>query len=283
MPDKQKCFIIAPIATPPERIALYRNDPDHCKHVIEHLLVPAVEKAGLQAIAPSAKGAELIHAEIVSKLQDASLVLCDMSGLNPNVFFELGIRTAMNKSVCIIRDETTERTPFDMAPINNHTYSSDLSPWIVPKEIESLSAHIKQSIGATDNALWKYFGLRIKAESAEQPPGPEGKLDLLVSEVDALRKQLQEASRDQDLFHRNAAQPISQEMALDLLVRKALHIGMAPRAAMFGPNGTLILDVEETSPIISDRLLRKWGNEVGFPVQIRKVSTHPKNSPSSSP
>ena len=128
--------------------------------------------------------------EIVSRLQDVELVLCDMSGLNPNVFFELGIRTALNKPVCVVRDETTDRTPFDMSPINNHTYSSDVSPWILPGEIEKMAAHIKQSATVTDNALWKYFGLRIAVASADSPPGANDQLSLLRIELEALRRDL---------------------------------------------------------------------------------------------
>lgn len=277
MPDKQKCFIIAPISTPPERIALYRNDPDHCRHVIEHLLVPAVEKAGLEAVVPNAKGAELIHAEIVSKLQDASLVLCDMSGLNPNVFFELGIRTAMNKSVCIIRDETTERTPFDMAPINNHTYSSDLSPWVVPGEIASLCEHIRQSVNTTENALWKYFGLRIRAETVKQPSGPEGKLDLLVSEVDALRQQLQDATRTHESFQESGTdrsfRSINRAVAVELIITKARDLGMLVHTSSTGPNGVLYLAVDHTTLTGDNRRdLRDWAKEVGLPVVIFPTS-----------
>ena len=43
-------------------------------------------------------GADLIHAQIVKNLQFADVVLCDVSTHNPNVFFELGIRTALNRS-----------------------------------------------------------------------------------------------------------------------------------------------------------------------------------------
>lgn len=188
--SKERCFIIAPISTPPERLHLYPNDPDHCKHAIEFLLVPAIEQAGLEAVRPIAKGAELIHAGIVRNLQEAALVLCDMSGLNPNVFFELGIRTAMNKPVCIVRDDATDRTPFDMAPINNHTYSSNFAPWILPKEIDRMAAHITQSMAAKDNALWKYFGLTISAKAAENEPGANDALALIRMELDALRNSL---------------------------------------------------------------------------------------------
>jgi nucleoside 2-deoxyribosyltransferase len=97
----QTCFIIAPITTPEERITLYQNDANHCRHVIEHLLVPAVEKAGFKPLLPIAEGSHLIHAEVIRHLREADLVLCDMSGLNANVFFEVGIRTAQNKPVCL--------------------------------------------------------------------------------------------------------------------------------------------------------------------------------------
>lgn len=297
MAEKKKCFIIAPITTPPERVSLYGNDVDHCKHVIEHLLIPAAEGAGFEAVPPSAKGAELIHAEIVSKLQDASLVLCDMSGLNPNVFFELGIRTAMNKPVCVVRDDTTDRTPFDMAPINNHTYSSNLSTWIVPGEVEKLSAHIKQSIGVTDNALWKYFGLRIKADSAEREPGPEGKLDLLVSEIDALRRQLRErevaAPRhllnwDEDFLlpkSHELADPTDSISTRQSLVKVAGRLGLRVLSISPVADGTVSLIVDEAT-LSNAKLdtLMSLGHELGIRVKVgtRRASRSP-SAPSKPP
>lgn len=83
-----------PITTPPELLAIYANDRDHFPHVLKHLFAPAIEKAQYEVIPPAAKGSDLIHAEIIKHLETADLVLCDMSTLNPNVFFELGIRTA---------------------------------------------------------------------------------------------------------------------------------------------------------------------------------------------
>lgn len=191
--SKDKCFIIAPISTSPERAALHLNDDAHCEHVIEHLLVPAVVKAGFEPIKPKAKGANLIHAEIVQNLQTAALVLCDMSGLNPNVFFELGIRTAMNMPICLTIDEATKDPPFDLDLVNHHSYVSDLRPWVLPGEVDKLAGHIKESAMNKENALWKYFSLRVKADVTDRP-GPVDKLDLLVTELDALRKQISESN-----------------------------------------------------------------------------------------
>ena len=56
---------------------------------------------------PTASGSDLIHAKIIKNLETADLVLCDMSALNPNVFFEFGMRTALNKPA--LDDATTRR------------------------------------------------------------------------------------------------------------------------------------------------------------------------------
>src|ERR1035441_11085965 len=82
-----ECFIIMPISTPLDWVSKYSADADHFKHVLSHLFIPALEKAGYTPIPPIAKGAELIHAGIIRNIEKADLVLCDMSTLNPNVFF----------------------------------------------------------------------------------------------------------------------------------------------------------------------------------------------------
>lgn len=60
-----------------------------------------------------------------------------MSLLNPNVFFELGIRTALNKPVCMVTDERTKKIPFDTNIISYHTYNSKLEPWNLENEKRS--------------------------------------------------------------------------------------------------------------------------------------------------
>jgi len=96
------CFIITPITTPEPFVSKYKGDDHHFTHVLDHLFIPALRILSIEPIPPSTKGSEIIHGEIIRNLESADLVLCDMSILNPNVFFELGIRTALNKPVCMI-------------------------------------------------------------------------------------------------------------------------------------------------------------------------------------
>jgi len=52
----------------------------------------------------------LIHAEIIRNIENADLVLCDMSCLNPNVFFEFGIRTSLNKPVSVVKMRSLKKS-----------------------------------------------------------------------------------------------------------------------------------------------------------------------------
>ena len=181
-----QCFIIMPITTPQSVLSRYAGDQDHFRHVLDHLHVPAVERAGYDPILPAVKGSDLIQAEIIERLETADLVLCDMSALNPNVFFELGIRTALDKPVSLVTDSVTQPLPFDTSIINHHVYDPSLSAWTLESELESLTNHVISS-GESDpehNALWRYFGLTSRGTAPDLGGSPlEAKLDLVLDQI----------------------------------------------------------------------------------------------------
>ena len=183
-----------PISTPENLVSTYGNDPDHFHHVLEHFFVPAVEKSGFTAIRPLAQGSDVIHAEIIKNIEKADVVLCDISSLNANVFFELGIRTALNKPVCIVKDEVTTKIPFDTVIINHHTYASSLAPWTLASEIDKLVAHIKNSVerSAGQNPLWRYFGITRPAELPDKPHNANEQFELIRIQLDGLNRKLDE-------------------------------------------------------------------------------------------
>jgi nucleoside 2-deoxyribosyltransferase len=188
----EKCFVIMPITTPDALVAAYGGDSNHFSHVFEHLFVPAIKNAGFEPVQPVTQGADVIHAEIVKNLETSDLVLCDISGLNPNVFFELGCRTALNKPVCYVLDDLTRAIPFDTGIINHHKYSHALEPWTLHSEIERLSAHIRVSAERSSgkNMLWQYFGLKSSAQAPESRGEEQDRLSYLVMQVDSIKSRL---------------------------------------------------------------------------------------------
>ena len=189
-----RCFIAMPISTP-EPWAKQLNDTEHFYHVLEYLFKPALTKGGYDAVSPISTGSELIHAEIIRNLEECDLVLCDISALNPNVFFELGIRTSLNKPVVMVKDNLTPSIPFDTGSINTHTYNANLQAWSINAEIAKLAEHISTSEEKSQgsNPLWRYFGLKQLAEPARIDNPEEAKLDLLMTEVSELRRMVSSA------------------------------------------------------------------------------------------
>ena len=60
--------------------------------------------------------------DIVEGIANADVVIADLTGLNPNAFYELGLAHAMNKKVIIITQELDE-LPFDIKSYRANPYS----------------------------------------------------------------------------------------------------------------------------------------------------------------
>jgi hypothetical protein len=194
--EKKRCFIIMPITTPESMVTEYNDGAEHFRHVLDALFIPSVKEAGYDPVLPKAKGADLIHAAIVENLEAVDMVLCDMSCLNPNVFFEFGIRTSLNKPVCVVRDELTKKVPFDAGILNHLEYMSDLAGWRIESERERLTKHIVESASRSGNGntLWKYFGMKTTARAYEADAGSGNQLEYLTLQMESIREKIDRLS-----------------------------------------------------------------------------------------
>ena len=185
----EKCFIIMPISTPENVASNYKGDEDHFEHVLDHLFIPALKKAGFEPIPPKSTGSNVIQADIIKNLSTSEMVLCDMSILNPNVFFEFGIRTALDMPISLVTDDNTTNIPFDTSIISFHRYKSAMNLWEIENEIKALAEHVKMSSdkGKKRNALWKYFGVAQTGVFKPEDASIGEKLDLLVKEIESLK------------------------------------------------------------------------------------------------
>jgi len=186
----QRCFIIMPITTPSNLVERYKDDTEHFDHVLEHLFVPALENAGFEPVSPKSTGSPVIQAEIINQLSSCELVLCDMSILNPNVFFEFGIRIALDKPVALVVDDKTQPIPFDTSMLNFHRYDSSLTAWTLEEQKQKLETHIQDAYEKSKgrNDLWKYFGITqtgtFKPEEAELGE----KMDLIMKRLSGIER-----------------------------------------------------------------------------------------------
>ena len=189
------CFAIMPITTPDEAVSQYGGDREHFLHVAEFIFKPAAELAGYRFVPASVDSSKVIQAAIIDNLARADVVLCDTSLWNANVFFELGIRVALNKPVALVRDRLTDTVPFDNTPIHCYEYDHRMDPWCLTAEIPKLSEHIAAAGKHEQNELWKFAGIQVTAQQSDAGSPEDAKLDLLLAKVAALAERVEPAGR----------------------------------------------------------------------------------------
>ena len=102
------CFIIMPFGGASQ--ALKRKFDG----VYKGIIVPAVQEAGYEAVREDiAETPGSIPKSIVKKLEDSDMVIADLTGMNPNVFYELGIRHVLSKCGTVLIINKGETIPFD--------------------------------------------------------------------------------------------------------------------------------------------------------------------------
>ena len=140
--ENKDCFVIMPIAD----CAGYVKG--HFAHVYDDIIKPAIDKTEFNAIrADEVKETNFIHLDILKKLIDAPIAVCDLSTRNPNVLFELGIRQAFDKPVVLIQEKGTPKI-FDIAPLRYLEYSKEMKYHEVLESQKSLQEAIEATKAA---------------------------------------------------------------------------------------------------------------------------------------
>lgn len=107
--NEKTCFVIAPIG---EEGTEARNRSDV---VLRRVIAPAVGQCGYTALrADNISEPGMITSQIIEHLIDDPLVVADLTGDNPNVFYELAVRHVAKKPVVHIIG-VDQRIPFDVA------------------------------------------------------------------------------------------------------------------------------------------------------------------------
>lgn len=108
---KETAFILMPFA-------------DEFSDVYEYLISDALQGAGYTVNrADDIKSQSNIIGDIVEGIVNSDLVVADLTGANPNVYYELGIAHALNKKVILITQEIDE-LPFDLRSYRVISYNN---------------------------------------------------------------------------------------------------------------------------------------------------------------
>lgn len=199
------CGIVMPIS------AIDGCNETHWTDVYD-IIYEAIFDAGFEANMVSyADDVGVIQKRIIQNLYENPIVVCDVSGKNPNVMFELGMRLAFDKPTIIIKDDKTSYS-FDTSPIEHLEYPRDLRF----NKIQEFKKRLTEKIIKThENSIedenfstfLKHFG-EFKVAKIETKEVPQQ--EIILDEIKNLRK-LFTQSKNQNFVNTKFTKEFSYE------------------------------------------------------------------------
>jgi tetratricopeptide (TPR) repeat protein len=135
------CFVLMPFGRKTDAAGRVTNFDS----VFKNIIAPAVEQAGLEPIrADEEKIGGTIHKPMFERLMLCHYAVADITGANPNVFYELGIRHALRPSSTAIVFLEGTVIPFDIALVRGISYKTDGAgePFDTGSAIAAIAAHL---------------------------------------------------------------------------------------------------------------------------------------------
>lgn len=116
----RRCFVISPIGSPDSSI---RENADA---VFDYIIQPALSKMEIEAVrADKLAGPGQITEQMIAAILDYDFCIADLTGHNPNVFYELALAQAADRPVVLMKLQG-EPIPFDVKDYRMIEY--DLRP-----------------------------------------------------------------------------------------------------------------------------------------------------------
>lgn len=125
---KGMCFVLMPFTS------------EWSDRIYYKVLVPILEGCGLIPTRADDLFGQNVMEDIWSAINSASIIIADVTGRNPNVFYELGIAHTLGKNVILLTQADTD-VPFDIKQLRYIKYSDNKDGYevlenILPKYVE---------------------------------------------------------------------------------------------------------------------------------------------------
>lgn len=161
----------------------------------EALLQPAITDAGLK---PTRADDPLVSSNVIDDIwrliNEASVVLADLTNKNPNVFYELGLAHAARKPVMLIT-QTMDDVPFDLQSRRCYVYDVRMPKW--PDDLMNrITEGLRETLAAPESQILPTFLLTTPGETHTITAGEKLVLELqqqvssLANEMRSVRQSL---------------------------------------------------------------------------------------------
>jgi hypothetical protein len=219
-PEKLTCGLIMPISQldnlPPAHW-------DEIKEIITQAVEGIADPRFAARLVSEGDDAGVIHKRIIQNVYTDDIAICDVSGRNANVMFELGMRLAFDKPTVIIKDDQTPRI-FDTDVIEYVNYRRDLRHG----PMEGFKTKLSQKVLATyhlaqndpdKQSFLKSFGTFKVVKLDEASETPDKAMLTLLTQIDRKLNRLEAIRRPAPPRRRIDADddaPISGRLIMEL-------------------------------------------------------------------
>jgi len=253
MPGEKLCFVVGPIG---DEGSDFRVHADWLlKGIIQPVLDGYPEFQVKRADQDTRPG--LIDVHMINDILDAELVIADLSYLNPNAFYEIGLRHMAEKPIIHMHLVTTERIPFDVSLYRTVEFALARFP-----DIEKAKEDLRNQVEAVlapdyqpENPVTNARG-RLKLEQSATP-----EMRLMMEDIDQIKSRLNTMER-LVVEPPNPLTPAAASLALTG-VAPTVHISVSPKGMVKPPGDRERLD--ETRHDMPDHIMATGAAGTGPP------------------
>lgn len=154
----------------------------------DQVFEPAIKSAGLDPVRADIKKAPTqIVTDIWHFVQSSDVLLADLTGRNPNVFYELGLAHAVGKPVVLISQDINS-VPFDVHAIRVIQYTTVRPDWAALLG-QKITASLREVIANPEEGVFEPF-LRQEPSTAPTASPTEKQLLAITQELRDLQSRV---------------------------------------------------------------------------------------------
>ena len=121
---KKNCFVIMPFGEKADLGGEVINFNDVYEYIIKEVIKNRLKLNCIRCDEIAEAG--WIHRDMLEHIIQDDVVVVDITTLNPNVFYELGVRHALRKCVTVLIRKEGTKTPFNIRGLRMINYDLDI-------------------------------------------------------------------------------------------------------------------------------------------------------------
>lgn len=182
---EKKCFIVTPIGGDRSEIR------DALDGLLKNVLEPVLLESGFKhediIVAHQMKDSGSINTQLITRIIEDELCIVNLTGLNPNVMYELAIRHAVGKPVVIIAENGT-KLPFDIVDQRTIFYHNTMLGAVQLKESLSdmIGAILSKPEQTPDNPIIKIIKENSILDKIKSDGKEHSELSLILNKISDL-------------------------------------------------------------------------------------------------